>query len=166
MDSKMISTDPMDSPIPPIDHFVGEYRFLSNFFPSELTADTGFTYASVEHAYQAAKAATEEERLYIAAAPNPKKAKKRGSKLTLSPEWHSRKVDVMRSLVRCKFAAGTELAAKLLATGNAELIEGNDWGDKFWGKCNGVGENHMGRLLMETRDLLCKSRLLPEDRRT
>jgi len=158
----------MSSPIPNpsllIDRFVGEYRFLSNFFPCDVTTDAGLTYASVEHAYQAAKATTEEERLAIAGASSPKKAKHRGSKLTPSPDWSSRKVEVMRSLLRRKFASGTELAAKLVATGDAELIEGKRLGDEFWGRCNGVGQNHLGRLLMETRDSLrgpCRS---PEDR--
>lgn len=40
----------------------------------------------------------------------------------------------------------------LLETGEEELIEGNNWGDKFWGQVNGIGENHLGRLLMEIRE--------------
>lgn len=147
---------------PRIDRFVGEYRFLSSFFPCEVTTDAGLTYASVEHAYQAAKARSEEERLAIAAASSPKKAKRRGSKVTLPPDWHSRKVEVMRSLLRLKFAAGTELAAKLVATGDAELIEGNSWGDDFWGMCNGVGENQLGRLLMDVRARLRASSPSPD----
>jgi predicted NAD-dependent protein-ADP-ribosyltransferase YbiA (DUF1768 family) len=35
-----------------------------------------------------------------------------------------------------------------------ELIEGNWWGDTYWGVCNGVGENHLGKLLMKIRDYL------------
>ena len=152
------------NPLPCIDRFVGGYRFLSNFFARDVTTDTGFTYASVEHAYQAAKATTEEERLAIASAPSPKKAKHRGAKLSPPPDWHTRKVEVMRSLLRSKFAPGTELAASLLATGDAELIEGNDWGDEFWGQSNGVGENHLGRLLMETRAHLRACSSSPDDR--
>lgn len=157
--------NPSDTNPPPrIDRFIGDYRFLSNFFPSAITTYTGFTYASVEHAYQAAKASTEEDRLAIATARTPKKAKDRGSKLTLPPDWPARKVDVMRSLLLIKFAPGTELATQLLATRDAELIEGNDWGDDFWGQCNGVGENHMGRLLMEIRAQLRTLDPLPETR--
>lgn len=44
------------------------------------------------------------------------------------------------------------LREKLLATGDAELVEGNTWGDRFWGVCNGVGQNWLGRLLMQVRD--------------
>lgn len=128
------------NPLPCIDRFVGGYRFLSNFFACDVTTDTGLTYASVEHAYQAAKATTEDERISIAEAPSPKKAKHRGAKLSPPPDWESRRVEVMRSLLRRKFAPGTELAAKLVTTGDAELIEGNDWGDEFWGRCNGLGK--------------------------
>lgn len=162
--NEAIKSDLPQSSTPQIDRFVGEHRFLSSFFPCEVTTDAGLTYASVEHAYQAAKAATEEERFAIAAASSPKKAKRRGAKLTPPPDWHSRKVEVMRSLLRLKFAPGRELAAKLVATGDAELIEGNDWGDEFWGQCNGVGENHLGRLLMETRSRLRALSPSPDDR--
>jgi hypothetical protein len=42
----------------------------------------------------------------------------------------------------------------LLLTGDEELIEGNFWGDVFWGVCNGVGKNHLGKILMEVRSEL------------
>lgn len=31
-------------------------------------------------------------------------------------------------------------------------MEENNWGDKFWGTVNGVGENHLGKILMRIRD--------------
>jgi len=43
---------------------------------------------------------------------------------------------------------------RLLATGDQELIEGNTWGDRFWGVCDGEGQNQLGRLLMELRNEL------------
>ena len=45
-----------------IDTFDGEFRFLSNFWPSKVHYD-GMEYRSVEHAYQAAKALDKDERL-------------------------------------------------------------------------------------------------------
>lgn len=56
----------------------------------------------------------------------------------------------MKDLVRQKFQH-PELKKKLLKTKNATLIEGNTWGDVYWGVCNGVGENNLGKILMETR---------------
>lgn len=49
---------------------------------------------------------------------------------------------------------GTELGEKLLATGVVNIEEGNSWGDTFWGVCEGHGENHLGKLIMEQRDAL------------
>jgi predicted NAD-dependent protein-ADP-ribosyltransferase YbiA (DUF1768 family) len=48
----------------------------------------------------------------------------------------------------------------LLLTGDCELVEGNTWGDKFWGVCDGEGENHLGKLLMKIRAELAKEYIL------
>lgn len=48
----------------------------------------------------------------------------------------------------------SDLRKKLLATGDAELVENNTCGDVFWGICDGVGENHLGKILMLVRDRL------------
>jgi hypothetical protein len=58
----------------------------------------------------------------------------------------------MRELITLKFA-DKELRKKLLATGESYLEETNTWRDTFWGVCNGVGENWLGKLLMEERTL-------------
>ena len=49
------------------------------------------------------------------------------------------------------------MASRLINTGDAILIEGNTWGDTYWGVCDGVGENRLGKLLMEVREE-CKKR--------
>ena len=48
-------------------------------------------------------------------------------------------------------ANDTVLAQKLIETGNAKLVEGNCWGDKFWGVCKGEGKNNLGLILMKVR---------------
>lgn len=73
-------------------------------------------------------------------------------------DWDGRKVAIMRGLLREKFAPGSELAARLLATHPRALVEGNDWGDRFWGVCRGQGENWLGRLLEQVRDELVVGR--------
>ena len=35
-----------------------------------------------------------------------------------------------------------------------ELVEDNAWGDTFWGRCNGIGKNHLGKILMVIREEL------------
>ena len=138
---------------PPIDSFAGEYRFLSNFFPTPVFLDNKL-YSSTEHAYQAAKTLIQAEREEIQRAGTPGLAKKLGRKVTLRVDWESIKINVMRELLRQKFARGTPLSLGLVATGDAILIEGNHWNDCFWGVCRGVGENHLGKLLMEQRSFL------------
>lgn len=136
-----------------IDSFTGEYDFLSNFSPAAVAYD-GIFWITVEHAYQAAKTVIPGERLRIHNGLTPGQAKKAGRKVTLRPDWEKIKVGVMSDLLACKFAVGSRLADQLLATGNAVLIEGNTWGDRFWGKVNGKGENWLGLLLMERRNFL------------
>jgi predicted Rossmann fold nucleotide-binding protein DprA/Smf involved in DNA uptake len=60
------------------------------------------------------------------------------------------KEEVMRKCLSQKFAI-PELGTALLATGTAELIEGNSWGDTYWGVCNHAGQNRLGELLMQER---------------
>ncbi len=50
-----------------------------------------------------------------------------------------------------KFTRHFDLREKLLATGDRKLVEGNTWGDTFWGVCRGNGKNHLGKILMKIR---------------
>lgn len=136
-----------------IDDFEGEYRFLSNFHPSPVTYEK-VQYTTIEHAYQAAKTLDEGERFEIANTTTPGKAKRLGAKCKVRPDWRSINMNLMQYLINQKFVVGSKLAESLLSTGDAELIEGNDWGDTFWGICDGKGENHLGKMLMKRREML------------
>jgi ribA/ribD-fused uncharacterized protein len=130
----------------PITWFRGQYAFLSNFDDRE---------PSTEARYQAAKATDPEERDWVLGQTTPAAAKKAGRRVrSIRPDWEEAKVDVMRAELREKFAPGTRFALMLLATDDAELVEGNNWGDRFWGRVNGEGQNWLGRLLMERREEL------------
>jgi N-glycosidase YbiA len=131
--------------------FDGDYRFLSNFYLSIIEID-GATYHTVEHAYQAMKTLNRVERAKIRALPSPADAKRAGKRLTLRQDWERVKVPIMTLLVSEKFWTNERLADLLLETGDAELVEGNTWGDRFWGVSGGKGENHLGRILMFVRD--------------
>ncbi len=133
-----------------ISSFDGEHAFLSNFFPCEVARD-GILYPTVEHAFQAAKTNDTFDKMQIAIAETPGRAKRLGRKVTLRPDWEEIKLAVMEDCLREKFCGGSELRAKLVATGDEELVEGNWWNDTFWGVCNGKGENHLGKLLMKLR---------------
>lgn len=146
-----------------IKSFDGEYRFLSNFYPCRVRDKFGLWYNSTEAAYQAAKSNDVLERVAFTDLTDPSAAKKMGRKLTLRADWDTIKLDVMRKLIKQKFASGSALAQRLIATGDEELIEGNWWGDKFWGVFKGQGENHLGKLLMERRKEIIDE-LVPRDR--
>lgn len=142
----------MKSALPSITSFSGNYRFLSNFWPCTLRASNGIVYPSSEHAYQAAKFLSLERRLAIASLATPAEAKKVGQSGYLRPNWDLIKDKVMYKIVHAKFRQNPDLAKLLLATGDALLIEGNTWGDTYWGVCNGVGRNKLGKLLMKIRE--------------
>ena len=136
-----------------IDKFQGKYRWLSNFELAEVVID-GITYQTNEHAYQATKADNLLERLWVASAPTPGKAKKRGALVSKREDWDKIKIDVMYDINLDKFTRHDYLQEKLLATGNAELIEGNEWGDQFWGVTQLGGQNHLGHVIMFVREKL------------
>ena len=140
-----------------INHFHGPHRFLSNFYPSEIVFE-GIKYPTVEHAYQAAKTLHHSDKHVISQLATPGKAKRVGKKLELRPDWEQIKLDVMHHLLTLKFSI-PDLKQKLLETGDKELIEGNMWGDVFWGFClkSGAGENMLGKLLMRVRKELCNA---------
>ena len=133
-----------------IEDFRYRYRFLSNFAYAEVTLD-GVQYATVEHAYQAAKCSDPVYRQRIQDAKTPGDAKRIGNTAYLRKDWQKVKIAIMYDLVRQKFKQPT-LQKALLDTESEELIEDNPWGDTFWGVCKGAGENHLGKILMAVRE--------------
>ncbi len=131
--------------------FTGDNAVFGNFHPAPITFD-GIVYPSSEHAYQAAKFDDPEIKQKIASVPKPKVAKQYAHSLPLKPDWDSRKVELMRKIVFVKFSQHAALRERLLATDDAHLEEANRHGDTFWGTVDGVGENMMGKILMELRD--------------
>lgn len=148
-----------------VPRFDGEYFFLSNFYESEFTW-RNWTFPTGEHAFQAAKTffTTEATKLdtlssqfeKIRTAPTPAKAKYFGRSVPLDVKtWDDVKVQYMREIVHARFAGTQGLAGQLINTGAMLLVEGNDWGDSFWGRClkdgKMVGLNTLGTILMEER---------------
>lgn len=135
-----------------IDSFRGKYYFLSNFYYSPIKID-GLLFKSVEAAFQAAKTTDLALRKSMESL-NPGQAKKLGRRLKLREDWQDVKEQVMLDLLRIKFAPGSELSSCLLGTGDQLLVEGNSWGDRYWGVCRGQGANRLGQLLMQVRSEL------------
>lgn len=131
-----------------ITSFRGEYAFLSNFWHSPVTHD-GLRFTSAEAAFQAAKTLDPVIRERFTTL-EPGEAKRYGRTVPLRPDWESIKLRVMAEVLQAKFS-DPALRARLLATEEAKLIEGNTWGDTFWGVCRGQGANWLGALLMDLR---------------
>lgn len=137
-----------------IDKFDGTaFHFLSNFYAAPVVYE-GMEYPTSEHAYQAAKTLDIIQRQNVADQPTPALAKRYGKAVSMRPNWDEIKVRVMCEIVDAKFTQNPKLAEMLLATEDAELVEGNTWGDTYWGVCDGVGENWLGKILMGVRENL------------
>lgn len=134
----------------PIESFTGPYRFLSNFWLCYIRYE-GYVYPSVEHAYQAAKTNDPNAKEFIHLSTTPGRAKYAGRKVVLRSDWENVKQDIMLRLLQIKFSDPV-LRGWLLETGDRKLIEGNNWGDTYWGVCKGCGNNFLGKLLMKVRE--------------
>jgi len=147
-----------------ITRFFGNEFFLSNFYLVDIEYK-GDIYPTLEHAYQAAKTHSKKERAKIRNLKYGGEAKKYGRALKerglQREDWEEVNIKIMRSLLRKKFAKDhvAKLWIRLKNTGDAKLIEGNFWHDRFWGMMkdpDGIlrGKNMLGKLLMEIRSEL------------
>lgn len=136
-----------------IEEFRGEYRWLSNFWIHDTARRL-----SVEHHYQAAKTTNYQDWLLIMSAETPSLAKKygkpveRGGRISVREDWNDVRLTLMEQFTREKYGTNRKLRQKLLDTSGSLIIEGNTHGDTFWGVCNGVGENNLGKIIMRIRD--------------
>lgn len=133
--------------------FKDQYSFLSNFYPSSIEED-GYNYPTVEHYFQSKKAVQSWEARQIRRASSPGSAKRLGRRCCLRNNWENVKDSIMETALRLKFDQNDILRASLITTGSDELIEGNSWGDVYWGVDIHLGDglNRLGQLLMQIRD--------------
>ena len=127
-----------------VESFSGGMRFLSNFWYNP----DGYTN---EHRFQAAKAKHKEHYDWVMESKSPGEAKRRGRQVPMREDWDDIRIAVMLELTTKKFE-DPDLRRQLLMTGDWELIEGNTWGDRFWGVCDGEGQNWLGQCLMKVRE--------------
>ena len=131
-------------------YFKHKYAFLSNMYPCTIHATIGekeYTFSCVESAYQAHKCPKRVEEFLTL---NGYEAKRLAKTVKLRSDWEDIKVDLMEKLVKQKFQ-NQALKEKLKAI-EGEIVETNNWGDRFWGKCYGKGLNILGTILMKIRD--------------
>lgn len=143
--------------------FFGEYRYLSNFHLCKVVVD-GLEFPSSEHAFMYGKL-TDEKKEWVSPVTHRslyddvillscKDVKAWGRTVDLRPNWDAERLKVMEDALYSKFTLNEDIKQKLRDTGDLYLEESNWWKDTFWGVCNGVGQNHLGKLLMKIRNEL------------
>jgi len=134
-----------------IKRFEGKFRFLSNFYLSEVEYN-GLVFTNAEAAFHSQKDCSRAKDFQSL---NPSQAKSLGRRVKLRSDWPTVKDNIMLEIVRNKFK-NPRLLKQLLDTQQEELVEGNTWHDNYWGtcyceKCNNKGLNKLGKIIMQVR---------------
>jgi ribA/ribD-fused uncharacterized protein len=133
--------------LPAITSFKDEYSFLSNMYPTPMLIEfKGYVFTCTESAYQGFKVMQPD---YFQSL-NGYQAKRVSKSYVMRSDWDTLKNPLMYSLLIEKFRQ-PELRELLMDTDGMELIEGNQWGDTYWGVSGGIGANTLGRMLMQLR---------------
>ena len=154
-----------------VNRFRDEYAFLSNFHKCKIRDYEGNEFTSAEAMFQSYKTTDPKIRAKFAKM-GPKEAKAAGRKVKLRSDWEEIKFDVMWYVVYQKFSQNSLLTRQLIETSGMRLVEGNTWGDKYWGAIPTkvpvkdsetivlTGDNRLGQILMQVRRILI-DRALP-----
>ena len=138
-------------------------EWIKNWFSNMLPMDEPYIYQEIayltsENYYQAMKLREDQiDSREKFSNMTPQKAKREIRKYDIRPDWNDKmKLEVMERILTFKFVLGTTWADKLLATGDAEIVENNNWKDTYWGYDVLLmkGENHLGKILMKIRNEL------------
>ncbi|RST08863.1 NADAR family protein [Streptomyces sp. WAC07149] len=131
---------------------------LRNDYPAPIRVGDA-TYPSVAHAYWARSVAEPGARTAVMAAESGAEARTAAAAAPRREGWEGVRTAVMAGLLRAKYAQHPDLAAILLATGDATLLY-DDADSGFWGENGGRGRNWTGRLLELVRSELLAGQTL------
>lgn len=163
--------------------FRGMYWFLSSFaqIPCPAPWLDGAIAPTREHSFQACKAVSPDQARWVLDAPDPGEAKKRGRQVRAWLNWDQIRREVMLDLILGQLGSQPPFRVMLAGTAGETLVEGNHWGDVYWGAVpvtagiiypggNGppplwkpdeaspqtwlCGDNWLGRVLMMARDVI------------
>lgn len=135
------------------------YGAFSNLYRRPVEFE-GEVFATSEHAYQAGKARKPEVRRWLMEAPSPSLLAMAAHGLyywDVAPGWSKFKFDRMRRVLAAKYTQHADLQVLLLSTGEDQLIETatvDNEVNRLWGEVNGVGQNMLGKMLMDLRSEL------------
>jgi predicted NAD-dependent protein-ADP-ribosyltransferase YbiA (DUF1768 family) len=128
--------------------------FLSNGKKCRIVdpQDNSIIYPYTENAYQASKFTDIELRKTFQTISFESAIKLAWiMRKNIRDDWERVKLSEMKRVLEAKFSH-PELVQKLMATGTKYLEETNHWEDMYWGVSNEIGENNLGKLLMEIRE--------------
>lgn len=135
--------------------FMNGWYVFDNFAPFQVSW-RGKLYPTSEHAYQAAHFFETNpelsERIRLAKSPREASDMANENAHLEDPDWQSKKLEIMREIVRTKLEQHPYVRQILMESGDRPIVEMND-ADEFWGwgKTHD-GQNHLGKIWMELRE--------------
>ena len=128
------------------------YGEFSNHSPHPIVVH-GKTWPTAEHYFQAQKFAgtPQEEKNRLEPSSQTAALMGRDRSFPMRTDWETVKENLMCEALLAKFTQHPDLKERLLATGEAQIVE-HAANDGYWGDgADGCGKNRLGMLLMELR---------------
>lgn len=148
-----------------IGSFSGDLEFLSNMYKIPIYFNESKydnfqpdfkVYPSSENLYQALKCKYIKDRELFQNV-DPHKSKRIGKTIEIRYDWDNVRLEAMQLAIDLKFK-NIELAEKLINLPDDKIIEFNNWGDRFFGICNGEGLDHLGKILRAKKQQIIKDK--------
>ena len=145
--------------------FSGDLEFLSNMYKIPIYFNESKydnfqpdfkIYPSSENLYQALKCKYIKDRELFQNV-DPHKSKRIGRSIEIRSDWDNVRLEDMKLAIDLKFK-NIELAEKLIDLPDDKIIEFNNWGDRFFGICNGEGLDHLGKILRAKKQQIIKDK--------
>lgn len=145
--------------------FSGDLEFLSNMYKIPIYFNESKydnfqpdfkVYPSSENLYQALKCKYIKDRELFQNV-DPHKSKRIGRSIEIRSDWDNVRLEAMKLAIDLKFK-NIELAEKLIDLPDDKIIEFNNWGDRFFGICNGEGLDHLGKILRAKKQQIIKDK--------
>ncbi|WP_107657471.1 NADAR family protein [Nocardia suismassiliense] len=139
-----------------IDQFRDANDYLSNYSESPVQYG-GRRFETAAHAFAAAQSDAPGWAMVVQSARTGRDAEEFAWQGRMRNDWADVRDAAMAEILHSKFTFNPELGEQLLATGDGLLVDTNDDGEQYWGRCLHTdlyvpaGQNMLGRALMRVR---------------
>ena len=134
--------------------FFNHYSFMNPWIKTPITVE-GITFDSLQRAFTYQKANRKNEKEFILREDlTPKELAEYHEMIPNPPRWRETEKRILQFLHDQKFPIGSSLAEQIVDTSNYLLLNENYWGDTRLGTVNGCGQNLLGRILMDRREVI------------